>query len=441
MSCEPRRPLRAQRYRGRYCSAWNRILGGIVLFTVLTGLTAPAVAQTLSIKAVVNDEAISAYDLNQRLNLVIRTSGLRDTPEVRRELTPRIIDSLVDEALQLQEAKRLNITATKKEMDTAVALIERQNKIPSGGMDEFLKRLDIDRRTLHRQIEASISWSNVVRRTLMRTITVTSEEVSKTLERIKKNADKPRILAAEIFIAVDSPRDETNAQRNIRRIFDELRSGANFPQMARQFSHAASAERGGDIGWVVAGELEPALDKVLATLAKGTISEPIRTATGYYILGVRDRREPASQNVGDTLVALRQILLPLPPGATPQAVESQKNLAESIRTSVRGCAEFSDVGKELGAGMSGDLGRVKLSELPADLNTVVATLDVGTPSTPVVANDSVRLFMVCDRKSPVDASLPNREEIERRLTLQRLEIRARRYLRDLREAAFLDIRA
>jgi peptidyl-prolyl cis-trans isomerase SurA len=413
----------------------------IPLHTALVGATAPASAQTLSIKAVVNDEAISAYDLNQRLNLVIRTSGLRDTPDVRRELTPRIIDSLVDEALQLQEAKRLNITVTKKEMDAAVALIERQNKIPGGGMDQFLKQLGIDKRTLYRQIEASISWSNVVRRNLMRSITVTSEEVSKTLERIKANADKPRILAAEIFIAVDSPRDEANAQQNIRRIFDELRGGANFPQMARQFSHAASAERGGDLGWIVAGELEPALDKVLATLAKGTISEPIRTATGYYILGVRDRREPASRNVGDTVVALRQILLTLPPGASPQAVESQKSLAESIRTSVRGCAEFSDVGKELGAGMSGDLGQLKVSELPSDLGSVVATLDVGAPSTPVVSNDSVRLFMVCDRKAPVDAELPTREEIERRLTLQRLEIRARRYLRDLREAAFLDIRA
>jgi peptidyl-prolyl cis-trans isomerase SurA len=419
------------------------IMQRILLVAVLAaGVALPARAQQeLNIRAVVNDEAISAYDVEQRLNLIIRTSSLPDTPRVRRDIMPRVVDSLVEEALQLQEAKRLNVVVTPAEIESALALIERQNKLPPGGMEGYLKQQGVDMRTVTRQIEASLSWSGIVRRQLLRTVSVTEEDVNKALKRIKENAGKPRVLVAEIFIAVDSPREEANAKRGAQQIFDELRRGANFAQIARQFSQAASAERGGDLGWVVAGELDPELDKVLASLPKGATSTPIRTSTGFYILMVRDRREPATPSVGDTVVALRQVLLPLPANARTPAVESQKGLAETIRGSVRGCADFSNVTRELGTGMSGDLGKLKLGELPENLRKVVAGLDVGVPSAPVVASDSVRVLMVCDRQVPADAGAPKREEIERRLTVQRLELRARRYLRDLRDAAFLDIRA
>jgi peptidyl-prolyl cis-trans isomerase SurA len=91
--------------------------------------------------------------------------------------------------------------------------------------------------------------------------------------------------------------------------------------------------------------------------------------------------------------------------------------------------------------MSGDLGQVKLGELPAGLRAAVSPLAVGKASQPLVGPEGVRIFMVCERKSPNEAELPSRDEVERRLVMQRLELRARRYLRDLRESAFLEIRA
>ncbi len=434
--------------RPEYRDAWRtlarhfRLVPVLLIVLLAAGSASPARAQQeLGIRAVVNDEAISAYDLDQRLNLVIRTSSLPDTERVRREIAPRVLDSLVEEALQLQESKRLNIVITPAEIDGALALVERQNKLPADGLEPYLKERGINMHTVKRQIEASLAWTAIVRRQLLRTVSITDEDVNKALERIKENAGKPRVLVAEIFLAVDSPRDEAAAKRGAQQLFEQLRRGANFAEIARQFSQSASAERGGDLGWIVAGELDPELDKVLASLPKSATSTPIRTSTGFYILIVRDRREPATPKAGDTTVALRQVLLQLPAGAPARAIESQKNLAETIRGSVRGCTDFGNVTKELGTGMSGDLGKLKLSELPDSLRNVVTNLDVGVPSAPVVAADSVRLLMVCDRQVPADEAAPKREEIQRRLTVQRLELRARRYLRDLRDAAFLDIRA
>lgn len=431
-------PPSPRRHRRRPATLHLRALGWIAAAALALGLASGAGAQSVvDIRAVVNDDAISAYDVNQRLNLIIRSSSLPDTEAARRQLAPRILDSLVDEALQMQEAKRLGVKVEKAEIDKALALLEKQNNLPAGGLDEFLKERGIDKRTLVRQVEASLAWSEVARRQLMRTITITDEEVDAALARIKENAGKPRLLVAEIFIAVDSPNDEAAARRNAERIFQELRRGASFPLLARQFSQSASAERGGDLGWVQPGELDPEVEKVLAAMQPNTVSDPVRTANGFSIVALRDRREPAAKGVGDTTVSLRQILLPA--GTQPAEQKSQRDLAGTLRNTVQGCTDFTKAAKELGAGSSGDLGRLKMSELPEDLRRVVADLEVGKPSEPLVDGGNLRLLMVCERKTP-EIKLPSREEVRRRLTIQRIEIRARRYLRDLRDAAFLDIR-
>ena len=219
----------------------------------------------------------------------------------------------------MQGSKRLNIVITPAEIDGALALVERQNKLPADGLEPYLKERGINMHTVKRQIEASLAWTAIVRRQLLRTVSITDEDVNKALERIKENAGKPRVLVAEIFLAVDSPRDEAAAKRGAQQLFEQLRRGANFAEIARQFSQSASAERGGDLGWIAAGELDPELDKVLASLPKSATSTPIRTSTGFYILIVRDRREPATPKAGDTTVALRQVLLQLPAGAPPRA--------------------------------------------------------------------------------------------------------------------------
>lgn len=109
-------PRDGARFKARGLSAllFTAILG----LGFLTGTGQPAMSQqVVNIVAVVNDEPITAYDLRQRLNLIIRSSSLKDTPAVRRDLAPRVINVLVNEALQLQEAKRLNVHVDQKEID------------------------------------------------------------------------------------------------------------------------------------------------------------------------------------------------------------------------------------------------------------------------------------------------------------------------------------
>ena len=393
--------------------------------------------QALGILAVVNDEPISAFDLNQRLSFIIRLSSIKDNAKTRRTLAPRVLRSLVDETLKLQEAKNQNIKVTQKEIQSALAQVEVQNRLPRGQIEPFLKSRGITMSTLIRQVKAAIGWPALIRRKFLRTVVVSEVEIDNALARHKEALNKPRHLAAEIFLGVENPSDEPRVRDNANKIIGELKRGASFPLLARQFSQSASARGGGDIGWVQPGELTPEVEAVLSKLPPGTISKPIRTATGYHIIYLRERRSAAAVTAGDDTVVLRQIILPVAASAPPAEWESQTGLAKTIKDTASGCADFGTISRELESKMSGNMGRLKVKELPAKMRKLVASIPVGRASDPQRVAEGIR---VCDR-TVKERKLPDRNRIRRMLQVRQLETLARRHLRDLRQSAFIDIRA
>lgn len=397
-------------------------------------------AQVLGILAVVNDEPISAFDLDQRLNFIIRLSDLEDNEKTRRALAPRVLRTLIDETLKLQEMKNQNVVVTEKEMQRARAQLESQNRLPPGQLEKLLKSHGVNISTLNRQIKAAIGWPSLIRRRFLRTIVVSETEIDNALARYKESLNQPRHLVAEIFLPVENPSDEPKVLENANKIIGELNRGASFPLLARQFSQSESARRGGDVGWVQPGGLPPEVENVLTKLAPGTVSKPIRTSTGYHIVLLRERQAASAIVSEDATVVLRQIILPVASAASGAEWESQRNLAKTIKDTASGCADFGTIARELGSGMSGDLGRIKVKELPAQIRQLVSTIPIGVASEPQRVAEGLRVIMVCDRKAK-ESKLPDRNRIRRMLQIRHLETRARRYLRDLRQSAFIDIRA
>src|SRR5438270_9428288 len=124
------------------------------------GNTAP----DMRIAAVVNDQVISLFDLASRVRMVLISSNLPDSEEIRQKLASQVLRSLIDEKLQLQEAKRQSVTATEAEINTALQQIEKQNNMKSGQLDQFLQARGVDRGQLVEQLTASIVWAKLVRR-------------------------------------------------------------------------------------------------------------------------------------------------------------------------------------------------------------------------------------------------------------------------------------
>jgi peptidyl-prolyl cis-trans isomerase SurA len=411
----------------------------IVALSVAIG-PGPSVAQQVQrIAAIVNDDVISQYDLNSRIRLVIISSKIPDNAQMRRRIAPQVLRSLIDERLQMQEAKSRNVSVTKRDMSNSISRIEKQNNVPKGGFDRFLIENNIEAQTVRDQLRANIAWSKLVGRRLRPRVSVGPDEIDSALDRLKRNRGKREYRLAEIFLTVDSPDDEARVLKTGKGLVDQLRKGARFGAMARQFSRSATAAINGDLGWVAAGDLSPELRDVVPKMTESSVAGPIKTLNGFRIIALAKTRKNSAGDASKIKVDLKQVFLPIPKNAARTEVASQIDLAKTVRESVSGCKDMIALSKEVDSPRPTTLGKFSLAELSPGIRNAVTTLDVGEASQPVRMPDGLLLLMVCERSEP-KSQLPSREQISNRLTRQRLEMLSRRYLRDVRSRAVVDIR-
>ena len=392
------------------------------------------------IAAVVNDEAISVADVTSRMKMVMMSSSLADTPETRQRIAGQVLRTIVDEKLQMQEAKRQNITATEDEINKAMAQLAKQNNMQPDQLDQVLKASGIERSALIDQLTASIVWAKLVRRLVSQTNVVSDEEIDYALKRAQETVNEPQSRVAEIFLAVDNPQQEDEVKRLAERLTEQMKQGARFSAIAQQFSQSATAAVGGDIGWVRPEQLSSELGKTVAQMRPGELSPPIRTAAGYYLLLVLDRRSGRPGGADDTLLHLVQIVFPLPAQPTDAMRRAAVSEAQSAKTTAKNCEELLKIGKEKGSPQLSSEGRIRLDQISPAMRPLVLALEPGQASQPIVQKNGVGVIMMCEKAAAAIMTVPTREEVADGLMRQRLDALARRYMRDLRRTAFVDIR-
>jgi peptidyl-prolyl cis-trans isomerase SurA len=408
---------------------------------MLGGLTTGLAAQeTQRVAAVVNDDVVSMHDLEMRLRLVIMSSNLPDTVETRKRIAGQVLRKLIDERLQIQEADRLKIAIGPGEIAASIYTIERQNNMPKGGFEPFLKGKNIDPETMRQQVRAELAWVRVLRHEAAQDVRVGEEEIDARLAALKANLGKPEYLAADIFLPVDNPRAEGEVKTLADRLLEQMREGAPFSALARQFS-ATGSSAGGDLGWVSEGMYDEELMAVLAKMEPGRVSPPIRTVDGYHLLLLRDKRlSGQNANPEDVLDVGAISLSALPSATTAEREELISRFKEAV-SGLNGCDAFP---KALRAFPSSDWmrpGKLKTSEFPAEVLTQVVNLQPGQMSQQPLTTGSLNRFYVLCSRDKASGGLPSRDDVRQKLEDERMDIVARRMLRDLRRSAFVEIRA
>lgn len=416
----------------------RKILFGFILMLVAVG---PAAAQqnVVRIAAVVNDDVISVHDLVSRMEMVLQTSDLPDTPETRQRLAPQILRNLIDEKLQIQEAERLSLQVSDNEIQNAIARLEQQNNIPQGQFDRFLEQMGINPSTIYQQVHASLAWGKIVSQRIRPQVRVTEDEAEEMRARMRAEGSQPRYLMSEIFLGVDGPAQEEQVAQAAQRLAQQIRQGADFGAVARQFSQSATAGVEGDMGWVRREQLESEIAAAVANMGPGDMAGPIRTPTGFHIIWLRDQRTVSAATPQDVTVSVAQISLRYPQDAREDEIGSQRELARTVSDTAADCEDMEALSREIGVSTAGTLRNIKVSDLADPLQEPAMTLETGTTSEPIEVEGGVTVIMVCERTGAEDG-LPSVNEVMESLGRQRVDLRARRYLRDLRRDAIMDIR-
>jgi len=408
-------------------------------FIALLGAAVPALAQSgESVAAVVNGEVITQHDLDARTKLSLVTSALEDTPDMRARVMGPLLRRMVDEDLKVQYATRSKVTVSPEEIAAQLEAIEQQNHLPKGGLAKLLASKGVEMEALRQQVKADIAWSKLVHQVLIRKVHVSDNAVSSRLEAIKANLGKPEYHVAEIYLAVDDPKDQPEVRNLADRLADQMSHGAPFGAIARQFSQAGAAD--GDLGWVSEGMLDDELMAALAQLKPNGVTAPILTTDGFHILTLLEKRKVGEGWGGGASVDMLVIdLNSLASASLAERDLQMQHLRETLAPAAN-CDDLATLSKQAPSASINRLEKLPESQLPANVPPLIKDLRPGQISEPIDTPKGRRFFAVCGRSSGVSAGLPSADDLRRQMEDQQMELVTRHFLLDLHGDAIVDIR-
>ena len=406
-----------------------------------------------SIVATVNDESISDYEVRQRVALYLATSGITQqlTPEQKKRIREQILESLESEKIQLQEAVKKKITVSPVEVDKRINAMMAENKFTIQALRQTLTAAGASEEALRAQITASIAWMKAVQDQYGDRVNVTPEMVTAELQRHAEGANKPHYRVMEIFLPVDNPEQDAKVKKDAEEILKQLHQGAPFSMVARQFSQHPTAATNGDMGWINDGQLAPELNSALAKMEVGGMSEPIRSAGGYYILGLRERQEPLGTKIetaptGVTgpagTLPLARLLFPVNPRSPKDELDKIMAVVVQLQQRFNGCVQLEEVHKQMKGTVWMNLGNAKLDELSPQIQKAMENSRSGDAAAPFMSEAGIELIVRCDKRPEIKTAyvMPTRQQIEDQLFQTQISALARRYLRDLKRASNIQVR-
>lgn len=266
-----------------------------LFFFAMSTVTMPVSAATVDrIVAVVNDGVITQSQLDEQINLVRQQMQHSSAPMPSdAQLRRQVLQQLIDQQLQLQIAKNLNLKVEDKMLEQALTQIATQNNFTLAELPQKLQEAGINYQKFREQIRRQILIQQVQQHEVGPTVTVSQQEA----EQAAKTVSKSNFPAAvethvrHIALKVTPLATEGVVKARLVKFRNEIMRGANFADLANTYSEdPSSVGRGGDLGWAQPGTFDPAFEKAMNELKINQISQPLKTQFGWHIIQVLGRK-------------------------------------------------------------------------------------------------------------------------------------------------------
>ena len=395
--------------------------------------------------ALVNGAVITGTDVDQRVALLIAARELKLNPAELAQYKLLITRQLIDETLQIQQAKTAEVKIAPDEITKTYDSIVARNfgKTPAD-MRTYLRSIGSSERSLKRQIEAELSWNKYLRRKV--DVNVGDEEVKAIIKKLTDAQGTTEYHVREIYLKADADRAQevfNQARQMMESIQKREKGDDSFGYYARGFSAATTAATDGDLDWLSEaqlGQLPPSLVEAIKSMTPEHLAGPIEVPGGFSIIYLVETRKVGVADPLDATLTLKQVSVRFPDGITQAQADVRVADFAKATQAIRGCGEVAKVATSLGAEVV-DNASVQVRQLPGALRDVMLKLQVGEASPPFGSvKDGIRTLVLCGRDEARGGNVPGIEQMRGQMESQRTNLRANQLLRDLRRDAIVEYR-
>lgn len=419
-------------------------LGALVASLVLSAPLAQAQLKSIDrITAVVDDDIIMQSELTERVQVVKNQSkGMRLPPD--DVLKQQVLERLITESIQLQMAERSGVRISDQQLNQTIESIAKQNGMSLRQFQQALEKDGVPYAQAREQIRRERVISEVQRYRVGGKIQISEQDIDSFLNSARgQSATAEEYRLGHILIQLPSQANKDQlkkAQNKAKKIVKELRKGADFEQTAVANSEGRNALKGGDLGWRKEAELPSLFADIVPSLKKGGISDPIRSASGFHIIKITDKRGGEEQLVRQTRA--RHILIQ---ETTIRDAKQSEQLINELYKRVKKGEDFATLAKEFsddpGSKVSGgDLNWINEGDMvPAFEKTMKATKK-GQTSKPFKSRFGWHILQVTDYRQKDMGEEVQRNQARQLLYSRRFEEELPIWLRQIRADAYVEVK-
>lgn len=420
------------------------LLALLICFLVPVG-TPWAIEELDSIVAVVNNDVIVQSELEHQIALVIPEIESRGTPlPPRPDLERQVLERIILKRLQLQKAEKLGMAIDDAMLTEAMNNIAARNGMTLEELQATLEDGGVRYEDFAADTRLELVTTRLQAQEVVKNITVTDQEIDRFLERESSRLiERTDVRLSHILIAVPEgapPETANKAQAKARNLIGRLRKGADFAQLAVRSSDGRRALEGGDLGWFPMGQVPSLAQEPANSLAKGEVSEPLRSPSGFHIIKLTDVKGSGPSVVTQTNA--RHILI-----RTNEVVsdDDAKLRLEQLRFRIVGGDDFGTLARshsdDTGSALKGgDLGWINPGDTVPEFEKKMASLGPNEVSQPFQSSFGWHIIQVIERRTQDTTDeimrLKAREAIRERKADEAIEL----WLRQIRDEAYVEVR-
>ncbi len=421
----------------------------LLLLLSLVIATPVALAATLeeldSIVAVVNKDVIVRSELDREITLALpqmREKGGEMPP--RAELERQVLERMIEKRLQMQEAQRIGIKVEDAALTQAMEGIAQRNNLTLEGLQAALVASGIRFEDFREDTRSQIVMSQLQAREVIKNITVTDPEVKRFLARESDSLiERTDVRLSHILVAVPetaSLEEQEQARKKAQAMVAKLRAGGDFGQLARSESQGQQTQEGGDLGWFAMGDVPSLAQEVARTLAKGEVSNPLRSPSGFHIIKVTDIKGQGPAVITQTKA--RHILI-----RTNEVVSDNdaRIRLEQLRMRLVGGDDFANLARansdDTGSALKGgDLGWLNPGDTVPQFEAVMNELAPNQISQPFKSSFGWHIVQVNERRSQDTTEELMQLKAKQKLRERKADEAVKQWLRKLRDEAYIEDR-